>query len=158
MCVFSLPRARTQTLHQDWCESVMSPLFIGWLTWCRNFDRNWRVAPLLVPSIHAPSPRQQVGDQELIIHTCQQHRNSDLTLLNEKTTTTSEFNSRTVKSAQTLLTSLDEHFDASVHQPGDAQGWSLHINNCEAHSKFFALTPEGPLVIAACVKSRSSHT
>ena len=29
-----------------------------------------------------------------------------------------------------------------VHQPRDTQDWSLHINNCEAHSKFFALTPE----------------
>ena len=34
----------------------------------------------------------------------------------EKTTTTCELNSRTVKSAQTLRASLDERFDASVHQ------------------------------------------
>ena len=40
------------------------------------------------------------------------------------------------------LTPLDECFDASVHQPRDTQNWSLHINDCEAHSKFFALTPE----------------
>ena len=52
-----------------------------------------------------------------------------------------EFNNRTVKSAQTLLTSLDERFDAcpSTVRPLDR---SIHINNCEAHSKFFALTTE----------------
>ena len=37
----------------------------------------------------------------------------------------------------------------SVHQPRDTQNWSLHVNDCEAHSKFFALTPEvyGPRTV-----------
>ena len=120
-------------------ESMMSPLVTGWLIGCWNFDRNWwfhhfssHQLHLLVNSFH----------RWLLIHKCQQHRNNSLTLQNEATTTTCEFNSRTVESAQNLLTSLDECFDASVHQPRDTQNWSLHVDNCEAHSQFFALTPE----------------
>ena len=108
--------------------SMMFPLFTGWLTWCGELRSQLAVALLLVPSIHGPSPRQQVGDQSfsrwLLIHRCPQHRNSDLKLQNEKNTTTCEFNSRTVKSAQTLLTSVDDRFDASVHQPRETQDWS----------------------------------
>ena len=70
-CLFSLPRARTQTLHQGliWQmgESMMSPLVTGWLIGCRNFDRNWWFHFFSSHQlIHSPSPRQQVGDLELL--------------------------------------------------------------------------------------------
>ena len=125
---------------------MMSPLVTGWLTGCRNFDRNWWLhfsRPINSHSISSSTGIRSFS-RWLFIHRCH-----NLTLQNEKTTTTCEFNSRTVESAQNLFTSFDERFDASVHQPRDTQNWSLHINDCEAHSKFFALTPEvyGPRIV-----------
>ena len=132
---------------------MMSPLFTGWLTWSQNYDRLWRwhLFSSHQFTLHLLVNRWEIKgfSRWLFIHKCQQHRNNNLTLQNEKTTTTCEFNSRTVESAQNLLTSLDECFDASVHQPGDTQKWSLHINECEAHSQLFALSPEvyGPRTV-----------
>ena len=121
----------------------MSPLVTGWLTGCRNF---WwfHFFSFHQFTLHLLVNRWEIRSfhRWLLIHRCQQHQNSSLTLENEETTTTCEFNSRTVESAQNLLASLDECFDAFVHQLRDTQNWSLHINDCEAHSKFFALTPE----------------
>ena len=124
------------------CESMMSQLFAGWLTCCRNWW--WQPFSSQQFTLHLLVNRWKIKSfsRWLIIHRFQTHRSNDLTLQNEKATTTCEFNSRTVKSAQILRTSLDERLDASVHQPWDTQVWSLHINNCEAHSEFFALTPE----------------
>ena len=102
-------------------------------------------------------------------------RDSELTLQNEKTTTAFEFKCRTDRSAQTMLTSVDERFGASVHQPCDTQCWTLYINDGGAHSKFSTLTPEvygsqtavfqqltsrgrAPLVNASCVESRGPQT
>ena len=101
------------------CESVMSPLFTGWLTWCPNFDRNWRwhLFSSRQFTLHLRVSRREIKSfsRWLIIHRYQQHRNSGLTLQNEKTTTTCEFNSRTVRSAQTLL--RIGHFTSTTVQP-----------------------------------------
>ena len=61
--------------------SMTSPLFTGWFTWCLNFYRNWRWHLF---SSHPFTLHLLVNKWEV---QCQQHRSSDLTLQNEKTTT-----------------------------------------------------------------------
>ena len=89
-CLFSLPRARTQTfaprLIWQVSESMMSPLVTGWLIGCRNFDRNWWFHFF---SSHHFTLHLLVSRWEIrSFHRCQQNQNNNLTLQNEETTTT----------------------------------------------------------------------
>ena len=100
MSVFSPTSSDTDVaprLIRQVCESMMSPLVTGWLIGCPNFDRNWWFNFF---SSHQFTLHLLVNcwdirsfSRWLLIHNCQQHRNNNLTLQNEKTTTMCGFNS-----------------------------------------------------------------
>ena len=108
MSVFSPASSDT-----DVAQSMMSPLVTGWLIVVPELRSQLVLPHLLVPStLHLLVNRWEIRSFShwLLIHKCQQHRNNSLTMQNEETTTTCEFESRTVESAQNLRASLDECF------------------------------------------------